>query len=274
MPVTVSSQDHSGGPTPPDVHSGAPNLPDARSGGPDLPEVTSRPGKGLAARVIGVLTSPRATYADVAARPRWLGVLIVVLIVTVVPAMALLSTTVGQRAVLDQQIQVLEGFGRTVTDAQYQQFKRMAPYAGYFAAAGQIVGLPLTALLIAGVVFSIFNGGLGANATFTQVFAIVSYSSVVTGLRAVFSAPLNYAREALTSPTNLSAILPFFDDNTFAARLLGAIDLFLIWWIVNLAIGLGVLYNRRTAPIATTMLIVYGAIALTIAVVRSALAGA
>ena len=60
----------------------------------------------------------------------------------------------------------------------------------------------------------------------------------------------------------------------FAARLLGSIDLFLIWWIVSLAIGLGVLYKRRTAPIATGFLVVYGAIALTIAAVKTVLAGA
>ena len=93
-------------------------------------------------------------------------------------------------------------------------------------------------------------------------------------LRALFATPLNYANESLSSPTNLAAVMPMFEDNTFGARLLGSVDLFLIWWAVNLAIGLGVLYRRRTAPIATTMLIVYGAIALTIAAVRTVLAGA
>ena len=42
-------------------------------------------GRGLAVRVIGVLASPRATYADVAAHPRWLGVFVVVLIATILP---------------------------------------------------------------------------------------------------------------------------------------------------------------------------------------------
>ena len=150
----------------------------------------------------------------------------------------------------------------------------MAAYGGYFTAASQIVVFPSSTLVIAGVAFAIFNGGLGADATFRQVFAVVAFSSVVTGLRTLFSTPLNYARESMSSPTNLAAALPFFEDNTFGARLLGSIDLFLIWWIVSLAIGLGVLYKRRTAPIATTMLVVYGAIALTIAAVRSMLAGA
>lgn len=242
---------------------------DTRSSQPASP-----PARGLAARVIGVLTSPRATYADVAVHPRWLGVLVVVLIATIVPTAWLLSTDVGQRAVIDQWLQTLEAFGRTVSDAQYEQMDRMAPYSVYVAAVSQIVFLPVVALVVAGIVIAIFNGALAANATFEQVFAVVAFSSVVTGLRALFSTPLNYARESLSSPTNLAAVLPVFENNTFGDRLLGSIDLFLIWWVVNLAIGLGVLYKRRTAPIATAMFIVYGAIALTIATVRSVLAGA
>ncbi len=229
----------------------------------------SPPARGLAARVTGVLTSPRATYADVAARPRWFAMLIVVLVATIVPMVSLLSTGVGQRAAIDQQLQTLEAFGRTVSDAQYQQMERMAPYSAYFAAASQVIVLPLSALAIAGIALAIFKGALGADARFTQVFAVVLCSSVVTGLRALYSTPLNYARQSLSSQTNLAAVLPLFDENTFGSGLLGSIDVFLIWWIVNLAIGLGVLYKRRTAPIATTMLVVYGAIALTMAVARS-----
>jgi hypothetical protein len=83
---------------------------------------------------------------------------------------------------------------------------------------------------------------------------------------------LNYAPESLSSPTNLTALFPVA-DNTFVGRLLASIDLFLIWWAISLAIGLGVLYRRRTTPIATTILTGYGAIALVIAALRSVLAG-
>jgi hypothetical protein len=236
--------------------------------------VTSTPPKGLAARLLGVLTSPRAAYADIAARPRWLGALVVILAISVTCVVWLLSTEVGQQALLDQQLQTLEAFGQTVTDEQYQRMRQMAPVTRYFAAAGQIVGLPVTALVVAGIALAVFNGILGHDATFRQVFAVVVFSSVLTALRALFSTPLNYARESLSSPTNLAAVLPFFEDNTFGGRLLGSIDLFLIWWAVSLAIGLGVLYKRRTAPIAAAILAVYGGIAVTIAVVRSVFAGA
>ena len=40
------------------------------------------------------------------------------------------------------------------------------------------------------------------------------------------------------------------------------IDLFLIWWVIVLAIGVSVLYRRPTRPIALGFLCVYVVIAL------------
>lgn len=229
------------------------------------------PAQGLARRVIGVLTAPRATYANVAAHPRWLGVLLVVLLVTIVASAAFFSTEVGQQAMLDRQIRTAESFGRSVSDAQYQQLQRFAPYAPYFTAASQVFLLPLSALIIAGLAFAIFSAALGGNAAFKQVFAVVSHSGLIVTLQQLFSLPLDYARQTVSSPTNLAVFLPFLDENTFLARLLGSIDLFLVWWIVSLSIGLGVLYKRRTGPIATGILIVYAVIALVLAAIRTAL---
>ena len=62
--------------------------------------------------------------------------------------------------------------------------------------------------------------------------------------------PMNYLRGTLSSATNLAVLLPMIDETSFLGRLLGMVDLFIIWWLVVLAIGLGVLYRRRTQPIA------------------------
>ena len=73
--------------------------------------------------------TPRATYADVAARPRVLGALAAVILIASVAVYTFLSTEVGQQAALDKQVRQMESFGRTVTDAQYQRMEQMAGYA-------------------------------------------------------------------------------------------------------------------------------------------------
>jgi hypothetical protein len=55
---------------------------------------------------------------------------------------------------------------------------------------------------------------------------------------------------------------------------MGSLDLIRLWWIVSLSIGLGVLYKRKTGPIAWTLIGLYLLIVLIIAGVRTALSGA
>jgi Yip1 domain len=233
----------------------------------------SAPEPSLPSRLAGVFFSPRATYAAVAARPKVFGALACVLVVCSVSLFAFLSTEVGRQAMIDQQVRQLEAFGRTVSDAQYARMEQVAPYGRYFGAAGQLVSLPLAALVVAGLAFACFNAILGGDAGFKQVYAIVAHSGVIIAAQQLFSLPLAYARESLSGATNVAVFFPFLDENTFASRLLGAVDLFLVWWLVSLAIGFGVLYRRRTAPIATTMLLVYASIGLIIAAVKTAVSG-
>jgi hypothetical protein len=230
--------------------------------------------QSLPARIVGVLTSPRATFADVAARPRWLGVLAFVVLVGAVATFVFLSTAVGKQAMFDQQVRMLESFGVKLNDAAYARMEAGLDRAPYTGAISQVVVLPLMGLVISGIAIGIFNAILGGNATFKQVFAVVAHSGVVITLAQLFGLPLGYARETISSTTNLAVFFPFLDDSSFAARFLGSIDLFQIWWIVILAIGLGVLYRKRTGPIATSMLIVYVSIGLVIATIKSALSGA
>jgi hypothetical protein len=63
--------------------------------------------------------------------------------------------------------------------------------------------------------------------------------------------------------------VPTLPEDSFATVFLGLIDLFLVWWVFSLAIGIGVLYKKKTGPIATSFLLIYGVIALVIAFVRS-----
>ena len=53
------------------------------------------------------------------------------------------------------------------------------------------------------------------------------------------------------------------------ARLLGAVDIFVLWWVVLLAMGLGMLYRTRTLPIARWLFGAYAAGALALAATQA-----
>lgn len=229
--------------------------------------------KGLLARIAGVLFAPRATFADVAARPRWVGVLAVVVLVVVAGTATFLSTEVGRQALLDQQTRTMESFGIKLNDQQYAAMESRLQIAPYTTAAAQIVFIPVAVLVLSGLAFAVFTALMGGDATFKQVFAVVAHSGVVIAVQGLFSTPLDYLRETLSSPTTLAVFAPFLDEASFLGRLLGSIDLFVIWWAITLAIGLGVVYKRRTMPIAMSILLLYLAIGVALAAIRSALSG-
>jgi Yip1 domain len=227
--------------------------------------------KGLFSRIVGVIFSPRATFAEVAARPRSLGVLAISMAVVILALFALFKTEVGQQAWIDQQVRGAESFGRAMNDQQLQGMERIAPYIGYIVACLYLIAIPIVVAIMSGILLGVFNALLGGDATFRQVFAVVVHAGVITAVQIAIVMPLDYVRESLSSPTTLGAFASFLDENSFAARFLGSIDIFYVWWLFVLAVGLGVLYRRKTGPIATTFLVLYGGIALAIAAIRSAL---
>ena len=100
-----------------------------------------------------------------------------------------------------------------------------------------IVG-PLMWLILAGILFAVFNAAMGGDSSFKQVFAVVAYSSAITIIQQLFVTPLNYVRETMSSATNLAVFLPMLDEGSFLAKFLGTVDLFIVWWVVVLSIGL------------------------------------
>ena len=74
---------------------------------------------GVISRSLGVLRSPRATMAEVAAHPTWLGMLAFLAVTIAILSFAFLSTESGESALLDAAVRQLENFGVEVDDARY-----------------------------------------------------------------------------------------------------------------------------------------------------------
>jgi hypothetical protein len=229
--------------------------------------------KGLIARFLGVLTSPRETFESVAAHPKWFGMLVLTTAIVAIFTTLPMTTDAGKEALLEQQVSQMEAFGMQVGDQQYEAMRRQGRFAPYTTAGGIVVFAPIMALIISGILFAVFNAAMGGNASFKQVLAVVVHAGAISAAGTLFTGPLNYFRGSVSSATNLGVLLPMLDEKSFLGRLLGLTDLFIIWWILALAIGLAVLYRRRTQPIATALLGVYAIIALGIAAVMSGLGG-
>jgi hypothetical protein len=229
----------------------------------------------LFARFIGIVTAPQDTFRAVVAAPKWLGMLALTTVIVAFSAALPMTTDAGQQAALDQQVDAMKSWGVDVSDQMYAQMEKGKPRMPYTTGGFVLFLSPIMSLIIAGVLFAIFNAALGGEATFKSVYSVLIHAGAVSALGAVFSGLINFfSGKAGSSAANLGALLPMLPEGSFAANLLGMVDIFIIWWLIVLAIGLGVLYRRRTQPIAISLLTVYAVIAVVVAIVKSRVGGA
>jgi hypothetical protein len=230
----------------------------------------------LVARLVGVIFSPGATFAKLLPKAPWVGALAVVTLLTAGGQYAFLSTEVGQEAMVDQQVHQAElRNGGNITQQQIDMFESLKTKNRYFVGGAILIFGPIFTFVFAGIYFGVFNALLGGDASFKQVLAIVTHSGAVNIVQTLFVLPLNYVRGSASSATTLGVFVQsFMDETNFVARVLGMIDLFIVWNLVVSAIGLGVLYRRKTGPIFWSLMGVYVVIVLAIAGVMRAFGGA
>lgn len=226
---------------------------------------------GFLSRLIGVVRRPRITFQAVAASPRWVGLLALLTVATAGSQAMLLATGVGQQALVDQWESTALAFGQDVDDARYEQFQALSRNGAAYGVATALVSGPVLTLVVATVVFLSFRRV--GNVAFAQVLSVIAHASVILALRQVIAAPVNYARETTASATSLGVWFPTLDEASPVSRFVGALDVFVLWWVVVLALGVAVLYRRKARTLAATFVGVYVGVALLLAVAMASLGG-
>lgn len=235
--------------------------------------------QNLFARFVGVLFSPRDTFAVVAARPRWFGMLALVVIVMAGSAGWFLNTQVGRDAQATAAEQALTATARMFPsaaeriDEQRDEVLRRFHDGSWWQVAGRsviaiVVGRPILALIAAGILMLVFNAFMNGSATFKQLMAVVVHSWAVSVVSTLFMTPLKYFTNG-SAGASLNLLVGMPSTDGFAGGFLNAIDLFTVWWVFALSVGLAVLYKRRTAPIAISLFSVYAVVALGFATIAA-----
>jgi len=227
----------------------------------------------LVSRFIGMITAPKATFENVVANPRPIGILLVVAFIIGAVSVAPQFTESGRKAVLDTQVKTMEGFGAQVTPEMYEtlEARSRSTFTKVTGFLATFIFLPVGALIFALVYWAFFNVALGGTASFKHVLAIVTHSQVIGAIGALAAMPVQLmtGKFTTTGPFNLGALAPMLQEGSVLSGALGFITVFGIWGVIVNAIGLGVLYRRNTRTISIVLMIIYVLIALLVGVVAN-----
>jgi len=207
---------------------------------------------GEFSRITGVFFEPKKTFEDIARRPTW----IVPMVLTIIFAL-LFCVAVGQRIGWDNvaQQQFDQKAAKMTPDQRQQALqglelsKKITPIIAY---VGSIIGPPIIYLICAGVLLGIVAGLMSAGIRFKQVFAIMCYSGMPGILAAILMVVVVFLK---TNPADYDIRHPlafnagaFMDPDTsskFVYSLATAIDVFSIWKILLIAVGLKAAAGKR-----------------------------
>ena len=215
-------------------------------------------------RVTGVILHPRATMAELVRHPAVLTTWVAVLLAVAVCGGLLLSTQVGQQALVDERVRVTEAIGNRVDDAEYARLETAPPVSVYLTSGGRLLLMPPVTMLVAAGLMALARLDRAA-LPFTTALAIVVQATVVLALQQVVATPLHYLSESLTSPKNAAAMVRVFDEGSWAARLFGTIDIFGLWWIALLGVGLAAVTGKPARRYIWRLAAVYLGVAAIVA---------
>lgn len=220
----------------------------------------------LPGRLLRLVTAPRLAMSAAARQPwsRVLATWLVLLLIWGAAATALLTTSVGRQALVDERVRVVESVGGRVDDATYRRLQAAPPYWVYLASGGRLLLTPPVTLAVAGILFLWLRRT--AAVSFVQCLSVSVHAAGALVAQQLVTTPLHFVRESLTSPFNLAALLPLFDEGSAAARVLGTVEVFGLWWVVLLAFGCAALAGRRARAFVAPLVGAYAGVAAVVAI--------
>jgi len=200
-------------------------------------------------RLIGVIFSPKSTFADIVRKPSWLLPVILLAVLGTVVAVGL-NQKMDWREYMSQQIEKSPRAASLSAEQKQQQIEAGAKFAPIGA---YVFGIPaplVIVLIVAGAMLLAYNLIAGANVNYATSLGIVSHAFVpalignLIFLLVLFLKPRGTLDLDNPVATNAAAFLP-----EGSARWLDAlaknVDLLAIWITILIAIGFAASNPRK-----------------------------
>jgi hypothetical protein len=200
----------------------------------------------LGNRLGGVLINPTATMKAIVERPKWLDVLIVVLVATAV--FAYIAAPYGrqdQLKAMKDNVKVKDRLGEERYDRMIQSLESPSPtrtilYSFLGAPFFQVLGF-----LIAAVVLLVLGRLVSTEGVFQTIFAVIVSANVIDKILGGAVRALLYAmrKSVVEATTSLALLAPKAEFASAPYILLSQVDFFQLWTFGTIGLGLAQVFK-------------------------------
>lgn len=188
-------------------------------------------------KLINIFWSPTSVFAGLKEKPQWITPFVIILVwIALTAAITVIITQSSPEALAKQEELMHE---RGMTGEQIEQAMKIAKgpvpmiAGGVFGAIFFAIRLALFALVL-NLFIPLFSGTSG----YKRVFAVVSHSSLITIPGSILRLILMAITKSPFVATSLALVVQHVEKTSFFYQFLNAFDLFIIWEMILVAIGI------------------------------------
>jgi hypothetical protein len=210
-------------------------------------------------RVVDVFVAPGRLFEYFRERTPWGGPLLIAMAIG-----ALLVLLVPTELFVEQARESMRQAGDTA--GPLPDPETLAGFGRIAGMVGNLVGTPILAFGLAGILTLVFSVVGSRGAAYRQYLAVVTHSMLILSLGGLITLPVQISSGNLNARLSLALLAPFLEQGTFAYRVLHGLDIFTLWALVVVALGVSVInrgtsWARSAALLVGSYLVLLGAIA-------------
>ena len=207
-------------------------------------------------RIIGVFGSPQKTFEDIAARPNWVFPLILLVLVALLTTQIMAPAMIADFKSGEQYEKLMQNEQLTpeqIERAAEMQISAMKNFAGIGAAVSTLI----ICLLAGAVLLFIGNIILGGEAKYVQIFSMYCWGGLIGVLGSILRLPLAVQKMSTKIYFGPAVLFPAGAEESAGFKIAAALDIFLIWRVVLLAVGFAAIYKFTFGKSITALCVLY-----------------
>jgi hypothetical protein len=201
----------------------------------------------LLARIVQVFVAPAKLFDALRDRPVWLDAIFITI------AVGLLIQFMIPAELF--RAEVMGGLPADATAEQIEATENSLPFLKGMGWVMTVVGPFLFFALIAGVLKLVYSVLLGGTASFKQLYSATVHAQIISAVGALVTLPLILSTGNLRSALSLQLLVPGLDNDGWLFGFLNGLNLFGLWTMVVLGIGVSRIYPKVSAGNAIAFLV-------------------
>lgn len=219
----------------------------------------------MIARIAGIFLDPRKTFLSLEPRPDYIVPLILIVLVVFVCTWAAWPVIETSSMEMMQEKLTDRGMEQDQIDQFLENQQKFGKISGL---AGGPISTVLIMFIVSGILLFAGNMVLGGDSTYKKMLCVFSYASLVGIIAHIIRTVLIISKGTIEVYTSLAALFPLDMKETMIFKIAGIFDVFTIWKIIVIAIGMGVMYRmdyKKPLIVVGLLYVIFAAVAMNFA---------